>query len=210
MPTSWWYTPTAYNGRVSSIVPSPSPIRRPKGVYNKGDENETPMYGPSQAVDFELEMGFFVSKPVPHGQTMEIADAPDHIFGFVLLNDWSARDIQLFEMNPLGPFNSKGRRNLFCFFSAAAFLIQSIGFGTSISPWIVSVDALERFQCPPQTPQNPPPLAHLCWENINTATFDIQLSVSLLRKLYIKSGVRGCCAAYLHASRRQTSKYLVP
>ncbi len=86
-------------------------MRRPKGVYYQPG-TEDPTYGPSQNLDFELEMGYFVSKPVPFAETMDIADAKEHIFGFVLLNDWSARDLQMFEMRPLGPFHSKGNREL--------------------------------------------------------------------------------------------------
>ena len=73
-----------------------------------------PVYGPSQEMDYELEMGYFVSKPVPFGTELNIADAEDHIFGFVLLNDWSARDLQVFEMKPLGPFHAKGKLVLHC------------------------------------------------------------------------------------------------
>ena len=98
--------PLAYNGRASSILPSPHPIRRPTGVIQV-PEFEKPVHQASRKVDFELEIGFFVSQPVPYGSTLSIEDAAKHIFGFVLLNDWSSRDIQMVEMTPLGPFNSK-------------------------------------------------------------------------------------------------------
>jgi fumarylacetoacetase len=107
VPKNWFYAPCVYNGRASSVVCSPQPIKRPKGVFYDPDTNE-PTYGPSRRMDYELEMGCFVSRPVPYGETMDIADAEEHIFGFVLLNDWSARDIQAFEMKPLGPFHGKG------------------------------------------------------------------------------------------------------
>lgn len=107
------HAPSVYNGRVSSIIPSPTPVRRPKGVMwdtGKGS-GEKPIYGPSKKMDFELEMGYFVSKHIDFGETMSIDEAREHIFGFVLLNDWSSRDIQAFEMPPLGPFHSKGMRS---------------------------------------------------------------------------------------------------
>ncbi|TQN63823.1 Fumarylacetoacetase, partial [Colletotrichum shisoi] len=90
---------------VSSVVPSPQPIRRPRGVYYDGDSN--PTYSPSQEVDHKLEIGFFVSQPVKHREELTIEHVEEHIFGFVLLNDWSSRDLQIFEMKPLGPFHSK-------------------------------------------------------------------------------------------------------
>lgn len=109
IPTNWFHAPMVYNGRVSSVVPSGQAIRRPKGVYFTGPDKTKTAYGPSQQLDYELEMGYFVSKPIPYGETMRIEDVKEHIFGFVLLNDWSARDLQIFEMTPLGPFHGKGR-----------------------------------------------------------------------------------------------------
>ena len=106
---NFYHAPSVYNGRASSVVPSPAAVRRPKGVmWDTGKGSGKPIYGPSRKLDFELEMGYFVSKPVPFGETMRIEDAREHAFGFVLLNDWSARDLQAFEMPPLGPFHSKG------------------------------------------------------------------------------------------------------
>jgi fumarylacetoacetase len=91
------------------VVPSGTQIRRPHGIYYAPNTTPPkPAYGPSQALDFELEMGYFVASPVSFAQTMDIADAKEHIFGFVLLNDWSARDLQMFEKTPLGPFHGKG------------------------------------------------------------------------------------------------------
>jgi len=106
IPSNWFYAPSVYNSRVSSVIASPQPVRRPRGIYYK--DGDIPVYGPSDRVDYELEMGFFVSKPVPFGSELSIGSAPEHIFGFVLLNDWSARDLQMFEMKPLGPFHGKG------------------------------------------------------------------------------------------------------
>lgn len=106
IPKNWYYAPSVYNSRVSSIVPSPHPIRRPRGIYFQ--DGDKPTYGPSKELDYELEMGYFVSKPVEFGSELDISVADEHIFGFVLLNDWSARDLQIFEMKPLGPFHAKG------------------------------------------------------------------------------------------------------
>lgn len=106
---NFFHAPSVYNGRVSSVIPSPQSVKRPRGVmYDTGKGSGEPVYGPSKKMDFELEMGYFVSKPIEFGEMMDIDSAPEHIFGFVLLNDWSSRDIQAFEMTPLGPFHSKG------------------------------------------------------------------------------------------------------
>ena len=106
---NFYYAPSTYNGRVSSVFVFTQPVRRPNGVmYDTGKECVNPIYGSSRKLDFELEMGYFVSKPIEHGETMNIDNAPEHIFGFVLLNGWSSRDIQAFEMTPLGPLHSKG------------------------------------------------------------------------------------------------------
>ena len=106
IPPNFFHIPLAYNGRASSVLPSPHPIKRPKGAINVPDKDE-PVHEASRKVDFELERGWFVSKPIPYGSTLSIENAAEHIFGMVLLNDWSSRDIQRFEMAPLGPFNSK-------------------------------------------------------------------------------------------------------
>lgn len=114
IPKNWFYAPSVYNGRSSSLVVSPQPIRRPHGVFYLPGSDKVPTYGPSRMLDYELEMGYFVSKPILHGQTVKIEDVREHIFGFVLLNDWSSRDLQLFEMTPLGPFHGKGPIFLSC------------------------------------------------------------------------------------------------
>lgn len=125
--------------------------------------SELPSFRPSEEVDFELEMGVFLSKPVPFGSRARMSSAKDHIFGMVLLNDWSSRDLQRFEMPPLGPFHGKG-------------------FGTSISPWIVTLEALEKVQSARAEPQDPRPLPHLSWNGDPTKeTFDIELAVAIIR-----------------------------
>lgn len=122
-PPSFYAMPTAYNGRTSSIVISGTSIHRPRGML-RPPGNPAFEFEPSQRMDYELEMGFFVSKSVPFGKTIKgPEEAKEHIFGFVMLNDWSARDVQFSEMIPLGPFNGKGS-------------------ATTISPWVVMPDAL--------------------------------------------------------------------
>ncbi|KAL4804545.1 2-hydroxyhepta-2,4-diene-1,7-dioate isomerase [Aspergillus unguis] len=158
---NWYAIPSVYNGRTSSLTVSPT-VTRPHGVIK--DEAGGVAFRPSKQLDFELEMGVFVSQPLERGRVLNIQDAKDHIFGFVLLNDWSARDIQAFEMAPLGPFHSKG-------------------FATSISPWIVTMDALESAQSAVVVQQNPPPLPHLTWSGgSEKATFDIKLSARIISK----------------------------
>ncbi|GME34400.1 Fumarylacetoacetase [Neofusicoccum parvum] len=162
IPENFFQAPSAYNGRASSVRPSPHSVHRPKGVYWDPTDSKRAIYAPSRAVDYELEMGFIVSKPLPYGQSLDVDNAPEHIFGFVLLNDWSARDIQLFEMPPLGPFNSKA-------------------FGTTISPWVVTLDALEPFACRPKHAQTLSPLQHLRYGSGERGTFDIRLEAHLVR-----------------------------
>ncbi|KAH9883346.1 fumarylacetoacetase [Xylariomycetidae sp. FL2044] len=123
-PPSFSYFPIGYSGRPSSVVVSGTPIRRPCGVYKTG---ETIEYKACAALDYELEMACVIGKPSKWGEPVPLKDVDEHIFGIVLLNDWSARDIQGFEMMPLGPMNSKS-------------------FGTSISPWIITLEALEPFE----------------------------------------------------------------
>jgi len=122
------HLPVGYHGRASSIVVSGTPIRRPNGqiLLDPTAERKQPVLSPSEKLDIELELGCFVCKPNDLGQPVEIQEAQDHLFGVVLMNDWSARDIQAWEYVPLGPFNSKN-------------------FGTSISPWVVLMDALGPF-----------------------------------------------------------------
>ncbi|KAH8880882.1 putative fumarylacetoacetate hydrolase [Thozetella sp. PMI_491] len=161
---NFYSSPLCYNGRASSVVPSPTAIHRPRGIsYDTGGiSGDKAVYGPSRKLDFELEVGYFVSKPLSHGETLKIEDAREHLFGFVLLNDWSSRDIQAFEMRPLGPFHSKG-------------------FGTSISPWIVTMDALEPFAVSPKYDHSAETFEHLRWKENGTDTFKINLKASIIR-----------------------------
>ncbi|MEY2439808.1 MAG: fumarylacetoacetase [Verrucomicrobiota bacterium] len=153
---NWKWLPVAYHGRASSIVPSGTPVRRPRGQVKPADA-EKPVFGPSKSFDYELEMAFFVGPPNSLGDPIPIDRAIDHIFGFVLMNDWSARDIQAWEYQPLGPFLAKN-------------------FATSISPWVVTLDALDPFR-KPLPPQDPEPLPYL--RLAGDFTFDIHLEARL-------------------------------
>jgi fumarylacetoacetase len=153
---NWLHLPVAYHGRASSVVVSGTDIRRPQG-QTKAAEDTAPSFGPSQQLDFELEMGFFIGPGNALGRPVPRAEAADHIFGLVLVNDWSARDIQIWESRPLGPFLAKN-------------------FATSISPWVVPLEALEPFRCPGPV-QDPEPLPYL--QSQGQRTYDIQLQVSL-------------------------------
>jgi fumarylacetoacetase len=153
---NWLHLPVAYHGRASSVVVSGTDLHRPMG-QTKGDDAPAPAFGPSKALDFELEMGFFVGPGNSLGRPIPIAEAPEHIFGMVLVNDWSARDIQRWEYVPLGPFLAKN-------------------FGTSISPWVVTLDALEPFRIPGPI-QQPLPLPYL--HSSGDWTYDIHLEVLL-------------------------------
>lgn len=133
---NWPHMPIAYNGRASTVVVSGTPVRRPLG-QTRAEGAEGPELGPSRRLDIEVEFGAVVALPTALGQTLTVAEAWEHIFGFVLLNDWSARDIQRWEGQPLGPFQSKA-------------------FATSISPWVVTRAALEPFRHP--APQRDRPL----------------------------------------------------
>lgn len=153
---NWKHLPIAYHGRASSIVPSGGDVRRPHGQI-KPPDSESPIFSATRALDFELETAFFVGPPNELGEPVPVAEAVDHIFGLVLMNDWSARDIQTWEYQPLGPFLAKN----FC---------------TSISPWIVTLEALEPFR-KPLPAQDPAPMEYL--RAPNDFTFDIQLEVEL-------------------------------
>ncbi|QYY28971.1 MULTISPECIES: fumarylacetoacetase [Cupriavidus] len=153
---NWLEIPIGYNGRASSVVVSGTDLRRPNGQIKLPNEAR-PIFSACRKLDFELEVGFIVGKESALGEPVSTADAPNYMFGMVLLNDWSARDIQQWEYVPLGPFNSKG-------------------FGTSISPWIVTMEALEPFRRdnPEQSPQ---PLPYLQQQSKNA--YDIALEVAL-------------------------------
>ena len=132
---NWKHMPVGYHGRASSIVVSGTPIRRPQG-QTRPDPEAPPVFGPSRLLDFELEMGFVTFDGKPMGERITTAEAEDYIFGLVLFNDWSARDIQKWEYVPLGPFLGKN-------------------FGSSISPWIVTLEALQNLRVagPAQSPE---------------------------------------------------------
>lgn len=151
---NWKHLPVGYHGRASSIVVSGTPIYRPKGQF-KTPDMEKPVFGPSKKLDFELEMAFITGKQTRLGDSVSTADAEDYIFGFVLFNDWSARDIQAWEYVPLGPFLGKN-------------------FGSSISPWVVTLEALEHFRTPSPT-QEPEVLPYL--KCAKDHAFDITLEV---------------------------------
>ena len=153
------WVPTAYHGRVSSIGISGQELRRPNGQRVLPGRT-TPEYGPCLRLDYELELGVFVGPGNAQGQRIDLSNADNHIFGICLLNDWSARDIQAWEMNPLGPFHSKN-------------------FATTISPWIVTLDALEPFRQPWSRPEaDPQPLAYLeSASNRRLGSLDIQVEV---------------------------------
>ncbi|MEO8537284.1 MAG: fumarylacetoacetase [Betaproteobacteria bacterium] len=153
---NWLYVPIAYNGRASSIVVSGTPVLRPNGQTKRPDSKE-PTFGPTRRLDFEAEMACVVGVGNGLGDPVAVDRAPGHVFGMVLLNDWSARDLQQWEYIPLGPFNSKT-------------------FATSISPWIVTMDALEPFRVDGPV-QDPPPLAYLATSG--PQGYDIALEVAL-------------------------------
>ena len=153
---NWLHLPVGYHGRASSIVVSGTEIRRPKG-QTMPDGATQPVFGPTKQLDFELEMAFVIGKDSTLGQSISVDNAEDYIFGLMLFNDWSARDIQKWEYVPLGPFLAKN-------------------FASTLSPWIVTLEALEIFRT--QGPeQNPTPLPYLQSKGKNN--YDIRLSVDI-------------------------------
>ena len=142
LPNYKWL-PIGYHGRSSSIVPSNMPVRRPRGQL-KDPSAEAPEFAPSRALDYEMEMGCFIGRGNPLGEAVPLEQAEQHLFGLCLVNDWSARDIQTWEYQPLGPFLAKN-------------------FATTISPWVVAMEALEPFRIPAynRPAGDPAPLAHL-------------------------------------------------
>ncbi|KAI5101227.1 fumarylacetoacetase isoform X1, partial [Silurus meridionalis] len=153
---NWLRLPVGYHGRASSVVISETPIRRPQGQM-RPDPTKPPVFGPSKQLDIELEMAFFVGPGNRLGEPIPIEKAHEHIFGMVLMNDWSARDIQAWEYVPLGPFLGKN-------------------FGTTISPWVVPMEALMPF-VETNTVQDPEPLPYL--RHRDPFTFNIKLFVSV-------------------------------
>ncbi len=151
---NWLHMPIGYNGRASTVVVSGTKVRRPHGQL-KPPSAELPSFGPCKRLDFELEMGVVIGRPSPMGEMLTEQKAEDMIFGFVLLNDWSARDIQQWEYVPLGPFQAKA-------------------FATSISPWIVTREALEPFL-----------------QQVQPNNYDLELDVGL-RAAQMNEGLRIC------------------
>ena len=164
------YVPIGYHGRASSIVISGTEVRRPAG-QTLSDGAKTPTFGPSQMLDYEAEIGFFVGRGNALGESVSIDDAEDHIFGICVVNDWSARDIQSWEYQPLGPFLSKS-------------------FATSISPWVVTWEALEPYRSPAffRPPGDPQPLPYLLSEkDRNEGGIDLTIEV-YIRSMLMREG----------------------
>jgi fumarylacetoacetase len=160
---NYTYVPIAYHGRASSVVVSGSHVVRPSGQVRK-EEAEPPRYVPTSALDFELELGTFIGAGNLLGLPIPISKARDHVFGYCLLNDWSARDIQKWEYQPLGPFLGKN-------------------FATTISPWVVTADALAPFCCPARERRNgePEALEYLSSEeDIQSGGLSVDLRASIL------------------------------
>ena len=156
---NWRHIPVGYHGRASSIVVSGTPIKRPQGQM-KPPTAEIPIFGYSKRLDIELEMAYIIGSPTKLGESISVENAEDHIFGKVIFNDWSARDIQGWEYVPLGPFLGKN-------------------FASTISPWIVTMEALEPFRCE-SIKQDPPVLPYLQYEG--NKNFDIKLEVGITPK----------------------------
>jgi len=156
LPPNWRHMPIGYHGRSATIVPGGTPVRRPRG-QSRPDRDAPPVFGPSAKLDVELELGFVIGTPSALGEPVPVERAVDHVFGVVLLNDWSARDLQAFESQPLGPFLGKS-------------------FATSISPWVTPMAALAPFRAVPFEPQEPEPAAYLREE---PWALDIALEIEL-------------------------------
>jgi fumarylacetoacetase len=169
------YIPIGYHGRASSLVATGTAIRRPCGQTRDGDAepSDAPKFGPTLALDYELEVGFFVSAGNRLGETIPIGEAEEHIFGICLVNDWSARDIQAWEYQPLGPFLGKS-------------------FATSLSPWVVTMEALAPFRTAAfaRAEGDPAPLPYLFGESDQEqGGLDLWLEVSLLSVRMRESGI---------------------
>ena len=165
---NWLHMPIGYNGRASTVVVSGTKVRRPHGQL-KPPNADVPSFGPCKRLDFELEMGVVIGQSSPIGEMLGEKQAEDMIFGFVMLNDWSARDIQQWEYVPLGPFQAKA-------------------FATSTSPWIVTREALEPFRLRGPA-QDPTPLPYL--QQAQSNNYDLQLDVGL-RAAQMNEATRIC------------------
>ena len=163
---NWLHLPVGYHGRASSVVVSGSDVVRPNGQLqvDKDDASKGSSYGPCRLLDYELEMAFFVGGQAnPLGRPLTMAEAEDRIFGVVVMNDWSARDIQAWEYVPLGPFTAKN-------------------FATSVSPWVVTLDALEDFRCATSAGEaqtNPEPLPYLQDPEYGRSSYNVRLEVQI-------------------------------
>jgi fumarylacetoacetase len=158
---NWRHLPVGYHGRAGTVVPSGTPVKRPEGQRGPGD------FGPTAALDFELEAGFVIGAPSRHGEPVPVERALDHVFGMMLLNDWSARDVQGWESQPLGPFLAKS-------------------FATSVSRWVVPLAELDglRVEGEPQDPEPLPYLRERPW------AYDIPLEVELNGAVIARSNTR--------------------
>ncbi len=155
------FIPIGYHGRASSLIVSGSPVMRPQGQM-KLPSDELPMFGPTRQLDFELEVGAYIGRGNSLGDPIPIEDAEAHLFGISLLNDWSARDVQAWEYQPLGPFLGKS-------------------FATSVSPWVVTMEALRPFRVPPlpRPPGDPKPLPYIASPPEAKTALDVKLEVYL-------------------------------
>ena len=174
LPNYKW-VPIGYHGRASSILPSGQSFRRPKG-QTKAPDQEQPSLNPCRRLDYELELGVFIGQPNALGEPIAITHAEDHVFGLGLFNDWSARDIQGWEYQPLGPFLSKN-------------------FASTLSPWVVTMEALAPFRVPFTRPESDPqPLAYLdSAANREQGGFNIELEVWLQTAAMRQAGHAGVC-----------------
>lgn len=177
---NWKHLPVGYHGRASSIVISGTPFHRPKGQVNTSDETQ-PTFGPTKQLDFELEVAFVTFDGKPLGQSISTAEADEYIFGLLLFNDWSARDIQRWEYVPLGPFLAKN-------------------FISTVSPWLVTLDALEPFRTsgPVQDPEVLPYLKYDGEKNI-----DIKLEVSIQPEASVETVVSRSNYKYMYWNMTQ-------
>ncbi len=169
LPNYKW-VPIGYHGRASSLVVSGTAVRRPQG-QSRADDAEPPRFRPTGALDYEAEVGVWIGKGNALGRTVPLAEAPEHIFGFGLVNDWSARDVQRWEYQPLGPFLSKS-------------------FATTVSPWVVTQDALAPFRVPAalRPEGDPPPLPYLLHAEEELGGYGIELTVALSSERMRASG----------------------
>jgi fumarylacetoacetase len=177
---NWKHLPVGYHGRASSICISGTPVRRPMGQINPSDDT-LPQFGPTRQLDFELEMAFVTFDGKPLGERISTAEAEDYIFGVLMFNDWSARDVQRWEYVPLGPFLAKN-------------------FASTVSPWVVTLDALEPYRVEGPV-QDPPVLAYLKYEG--ASHYDVQLQVAIKPESSQETVVSNSNFKYMYWNMRQ-------